>query len=105
MNNYRKIMVLSVLDFLHIQLLSEYIIWTIVLQMHFGVDIYQHNNRLCLHYNQTWLMPVNSSHFTYLHTGFLPAFSPNRPHKMQEWFIKSDIKSEKVAKYQDKAAA
>lgn len=42
---YREIMVLPVLDFLHIRLLSEYIIWIIVLQMHFGVDIYQHNNQ------------------------------------------------------------
>lgn len=37
----------------------------------------------CLRYNQTWLMPVKSSHFTYLHADFLPALSPNRPHKMQ----------------------
>lgn len=50
---YREIMVLSVLDFLHIWLLSEYIIWIIVLQMHFSVDIHQHNNQYCLHYNQT----------------------------------------------------
>lgn len=42
---YREIRVLSVLDFLHIQLLSEYIIRIIVLQMHFGVDIYQQNNQ------------------------------------------------------------
>lgn len=41
----REIMVLSVLDFLHIRLLSEYIIRIIVFQMHFGADIYQHNNQ------------------------------------------------------------
>lgn len=39
---YREIMLL---DFLRIWLLSEYIIWIIVLQMLFGVDIYQHNNQ------------------------------------------------------------
>lgn len=39
---YREI---TVLDFLRIWLLSEYIIWIIVLQMHFGVDIYQHDNQ------------------------------------------------------------
>jgi len=84
MNNFicREITVLSVLDLLDIQLLSEYIIWVIVLQKHFAV-FYQHNNQLCLHYNQTWLMPVKSSHFTYLHTDFVSALSPNRPQKMQ----------------------
>lgn len=85
MNNfiYREITVFSVLNLLHVQLLSEYIIWAIVLHTHFA-DIYQHNNQLCLHYNQTWLMPVKSSHFTYLHPDFLPTLCPNRPHKMQE---------------------
>lgn len=79
---YREITGLSVLNLLHIQLLSECIIWAIVLQIHFA-DMYQHNNQLCLRYNQTWLVPVKSSHFTYLHTDFLPTLSPNRPHKMQ----------------------
>lgn len=49
---HSEITVLSVLNLLYIQLLSEYIICAVVLQIHF-VDIYQHNNQLCLHYNQT----------------------------------------------------
>lgn len=49
---HSEITVLSVLNLSYIQLLSEYIICAIVLQIHF-VDIYQHNNQLCLHYNQT----------------------------------------------------
>lgn len=49
---HSEITVLSVLNLLYIQLLSEYIICAVVLQIHF-VDIYQHNNQFCLHYNQT----------------------------------------------------
>lgn len=80
---YREITVLYILNLLHTQTLLGYIICAIVLQIHF-TDIYQHNNQLCLHYNQTWLMTVKSSHFMYLHTEFLPALSPNRQHKISE---------------------